>query len=216
MAPKLYIDFASPPCRAVLLAAKAINVELDLVELDLLKLEHLKPEFVKLNPLHTVPTLDDNGLVLCDSHAIMGYLIDKYSNDKSLYPEEVEKRALINQRLYFDAGILFARHLGAALSVLFEGAKEVTEKQVNDLNEAYGFIETFLQDNTYIAGNSLSIADFSILTTTTNSSVLIPIDEGKYPKISAWREKMRNLSFYDINQFGADKFRSMIEAKLKK
>lgn len=46
------IDFyytpGSAPCRAVLLAAKAVGVELNLKPLDLMKGEHLAPEFVKV------------------------------------------------------------------------------------------------------------------------------------------------------------------------
>lgn len=67
--------------------------------------------------MHTVPTLEDNGFVLYDSHAIMGYLVGKYAKDKSLYPEEVQKRAIIDSRLHFDSSILFARHLQAGVSL---------------------------------------------------------------------------------------------------
>lgn len=65
-----------------------------------------------MNPQHTVPTLDDNGFVIWDSHAINGYLIGKYGKDDALYPKDVEKRAVVDQRLHFDSGILFPR-LGA-------------------------------------------------------------------------------------------------------
>lgn len=34
MAPKLYMKYESPPCRAVLTVAKALDVELELVEVD--------------------------------------------------------------------------------------------------------------------------------------------------------------------------------------
>lgn len=46
------IDFyyipGSAPCRAVLLAAKAVGVDLNLKLTDLMAGEHLKPEFVKV------------------------------------------------------------------------------------------------------------------------------------------------------------------------
>lgn len=44
--------------------AKMIGVELELKTLNVLEGEQLKPEFVQLNPQHTIPTLDDHGLVL--------------------------------------------------------------------------------------------------------------------------------------------------------
>ena len=36
------------------------------------------------------------------SRAIMMYLADQYGKNDSLYPKDVKKRAIVNQRLYFD------------------------------------------------------------------------------------------------------------------
>lgn len=38
----------------------------------------------------------------------MTYLVDQYGPDETLYPRNPEARALVNQRLYFDLGTLFA------------------------------------------------------------------------------------------------------------
>lgn len=47
------IDFyytpGSPPCRSVLLTAKALGLELNLKTLDLHHGEHMKPEFIKVS-----------------------------------------------------------------------------------------------------------------------------------------------------------------------
>jgi glutathione S-transferase len=48
-------------------------------------------------------------LVLISSRAIIGYLADKYGKDDSLYPKDPKKRALVDQRLYFDIGTLYQR-----------------------------------------------------------------------------------------------------------
>lgn len=37
------------------------------------------------------------------------YLIDAKVPDSPLYPKDVKQRALVNQRLYFDAGTLYKR-----------------------------------------------------------------------------------------------------------
>ena len=41
------------------------------------------------------------------SRAIMSYLVDQYGNNARLYPKSPSARALVNQRLYFDIGILY-------------------------------------------------------------------------------------------------------------
>lgn len=72
--------------------------------------EQLKEDFIKINPQHTVPTLDDNGFILTESRAIGIYLAEKYFPDgHSLYPKDVQQRALINARLQFDCGTLYPR-----------------------------------------------------------------------------------------------------------
>lgn len=44
------------------------------------------------------------------SRAIMTYLVSQYSiDDDSLYPKDVRTRALVDQRLQFDLGTLYAR-----------------------------------------------------------------------------------------------------------
>lgn len=59
------IDFyyipGSAPCRAVLLAAKAVGVDLNLKITDLMKGEHLTPEFIKVRMpfgFGTCPSID--------------------------------------------------------------------------------------------------------------------------------------------------------------
>lgn len=70
----------------------------------------MTPEFLKLNPQHTIPTFVDGETVLWQSHAIMTYLVDKYGKpNHPLYPTDLAIRAKIQQHLYFESGVLFAR-----------------------------------------------------------------------------------------------------------
>jgi glutathione S-transferase len=117
MAPKLYLMQASPPCRAVLMVAKAIGLELDIEEVDKEALR--TPEMLELNPQHTVPILVDDDFVVWDSHAIAGYLVGQYGEDDTLYPKnDIRKRAVIDQRLHFENGVLYERCRTASVSPL--------------------------------------------------------------------------------------------------
>lgn len=50
----LYMTHYSMPVRAVLLAAEALNLKLELRNVDLTKRETLKPEFIKVNKSHNL------------------------------------------------------------------------------------------------------------------------------------------------------------------
>ncbi|XP_029341096.1 glutathione S-transferase 3-like [Acyrthosiphon pisum] len=60
----LYYTPGSPPCRSVLLTAKALGLEFNLIFMDLFKNDHMTPGFVKQNPQHTLPTLVHDGFIL--------------------------------------------------------------------------------------------------------------------------------------------------------
>nr|WET52665.1 glutathione S-transferase [Phaedon brassicae]WET52790.1 glutathione S-transferase [Phaedon brassicae] len=215
MAPTLYMIITSPPVRSVLMCAKAIGVDLKSVNVDLFVGDHHKPEFLKMNPQHTVPVLDDDGFILTDSHAIMSYLVSKYGKDKSLYPTDLQQRALVDHRLHFDSSILFARGLIVSWSVLFEGAKEIPQKLLDQLFEAIHMVEKFLQKTKYVAGDHVTIADFSFVTSITSWAPYLPVPLKEFPKITAWLKKMKELPYYSENQIGLDQFLQMVKTRIQ-
>ncbi len=97
----------SAPCRAVLLTAKMVGVELNLKSINLLAGEQMEPYFIKINPTHQVPTIDDAGFILYESRAICAYLANKYGKDDKLYSKVPKERAIVDQRLYFDMGVFY-------------------------------------------------------------------------------------------------------------
>jgi len=48
----------------------------------------------------------------------MAYLVDQYGQDDTLYPQNPEARALVNQRLYFDLGSLYANTFGYYVRII--------------------------------------------------------------------------------------------------
>lgn len=70
----------------------------------------------QINPAHTIPTFIDGDLTITDSHATIAYLVGKFGTDESLYPKDLAKRALVDQRMYFEAGILFQAMRDIAVS----------------------------------------------------------------------------------------------------
>ncbi|PNF22939.1 Glutathione S-transferase D7 [Cryptotermes secundus] len=204
----------SPPCRSVLLLAKRLGIEFNLKKVNILTGEQLTPEFIKLNPQHTVPTLDDNGFVLWESRAILGYLVNQYGKDESLYPTEPKKRAIVDQRLYFDAGTLHTRNAHYMEPVFFFGEAPKPEK-LEKINEALGYLNLFLEGQDWVAGDNITIADICLVVSVSNSEA-IGADISVFPNLVAWYEKMKTEleDYEEINQTGANVLGEMFRSKL--
>lgn len=190
----LYYAPRSAPCRAVLFTAKILGIELVLKQTNLQDGEHLKPEFLKMNPQHTIPTLNDNGFSIWESKAINIYLVEKYGKGSSLYPTDPDAKAVVNQRLFFDNSVLYQRYADAYYPYLFRGATIDPEK-VKKLEEAFEFLEIFLTDNDYVAGNVLTVADISIVTSVTTARA-VEFGIGKYKNVNKWLAKMQSIPGY--------------------
>ncbi|KAK5642217.1 hypothetical protein RI129_008384 [Pyrocoelia pectoralis] len=206
MAPILYKASWSPAVRSVYITAKVLNLTFDERDLNLLNGEHLKPEFLKLNPLHTIPTLDDGGNVICDSHAIDTYLVDKYGKDDSLYPKDLYQRALVNQKLAFNLGMLYPVLKEIDLAYIKGEIKKLRPKDVEEIKTIYNFVETFLTNCDWIALPTLSLADIHCYTTISSLNFHLNLNEKDYPKTCQWMKRCRNLPFFDGDDKGLKLF----------
>uniref|UniRef100_A0A182SAX6 glutathione transferase n=1 Tax=Anopheles maculatus TaxID=74869 RepID=A0A182SAX6_9DIPT len=194
--PVLYTIGLSPPCRAVELTANALGLELERKTVNLLAGENLKPEFLKLNPKHTVPVLDDDGTIIGESHAIMIYLVRKYGKSDALYPSDIVQQARVNEALHFESGVLFARLRFITELVFFARTTEIPDDRIEYVRKAYRLLEDSLSDD-FIAGREMTIADFSCISTVASTVGFIPLDKSEFPRTNAWMERMQRLPYYE-------------------
>ncbi|XP_053945501.1 glutathione S-transferase 1-1-like [Anastrepha ludens] len=199
----------SAPCRSVLLVAKSLGIELNKKLLHLSKGEHLTPEFLKINPQHTIPTLVDNGFALWESRAILVYLAQKYGKDDSLFPKCPKKQALVNQRLYFDMGTLYKAFADYYYPQIF--AKTPADPEMyKKIEAAFDLLNTFLEGNSYVAGDQLTVADLAVLASVSTFDVS-GFDISKYPNVAKWYETAKKVPGWEENYAGALEFKKFFE-----
>ncbi|CAH2086082.1 unnamed protein product [Euphydryas editha] len=209
----LYKQGASPPSNAVIMLGEIIRLKFDYKEPALLKLEHKSPEFKKINPMGTIPVLQDGDFIVSESHAIMKYLLGKYGSDKqeSLYPSDVHKRAIVDQCLFYDAGVYFNNLKVVAMPTLLYGLDKPSQAQLDDIDESYSVLEAYLQNNKYIASDHLTIADLSLGSTTTAMQAIRKIDENRFPRCVEWLTLLNTEEFFqNINNPGAALFAKLL------
>ncbi|KAG5679581.1 hypothetical protein PVAND_009141 [Polypedilum vanderplanki] len=181
----LYYTPDSPPCQAVILVIKQLKLEVTFKKVDLDNKEHLTPEFLAINPLHQVPTFDDNGFYITDSHAIIQYL----TTGSKLTSPDPHILARINQIMYFDFELF--RVIGEICIPLYYGQiNEPSQKALAVLFEKLHALEQFLKNRVWAAGEFLTGADFSLFATF-SAIYNCPIDLSKFETTMKWFEKCK-------------------------
>ncbi|KAJ3635657.1 hypothetical protein MTP99_008548 [Tenebrio molitor] len=215
MAPILYVFPPSPAARSVLMTAKAIGLNLQVKPLDFFKGEHLTPEYLEMNPQHTVPTLvDDDGFTFWDSHAINAYLVSRYAKSDDLYPRDIKRRGVVNQRLHFDSGVAFTTGSRVIFGILNDSKTSVDQEDVDNVNQVYAWLDEFLKGKLWMAGDSVTIADYNLFASTTNLNIIVPIDAKKYPRVAAWVKKLESRPEAEGNKKGLALLVTMVKSKL--
>lgn len=211
MSIQLYYFPPSPPCRAVLLTAEAIGLEMELIILNPMAGETLTPEYEQINPQRTIPFLIDDDLKISESRAIISYLVDQYGENDTLYPRNLGARALIDQRLYFDLG-LFASVFSYYMPVVRKETDTYDLTQYEKMTEAFRILDKFLEGHDYVTGHNLTIADFSLVASVTTAEAL-GFNLEDYENVSNWLEKVQTFApgYEKINSEPCEMFKKFVE-----
>nr|AIZ46901.1 glutathione S-transferase epsilon 8 [Cnaphalocrocis medinalis] len=202
----------SPACRAVMMALDAMNLSITEVDVNMDKGEHRSPELAVFNPLQTLPIFKDRELVICDSHAINTYLASRYCDSGRFLPKDPGGRALTEQVMHYDSGVLYPRYRAAAYPIMYENCRFVMPQNVCEIECAYRDLEGMLVGRTWVGGSWPTLADITVAATVSTLSVLVPIDKLRYPRLSGWLYRMSEEIYYiTANKKGLGEFARRID-----
>ena len=150
------------------------------------------PEYLKMNPNSLVPTIDDEGFVLWESHTIVRYLAAKHAMG-TLCPSELKARA--NAERWMDWAFTFQN----AMRNVFWGlirtppekrdAKAIEEGRLQSARLAE-ILERHLAQNRYVAGEAFTMGDIPI-GCEVQRYLRVPIERPSSPRLEAWFERLR-------------------------
>lgn len=145
--------------RAVLFAS-LLGLKPELIEVDLAAGEHKQPEFLALNPFGQVPVLEDDGVVVADSNAILVYLAKKTGRTDWL-PEDPAGAAAVQRWLSVAAGELAYGPCAARLITVF-GADFNAEEVIARAHVLLARLERHLSGRQWLAADHPTIADVAL------------------------------------------------------
>ena len=167
------------------------------------------PEYLaQVNPRGTIPAIDDDGVVLWESHAILIYLCEKHGWS-DLWPHDLLARARVNQYLHFhhrntrEIVVQWSRTLWPAVFGVtqpdpgwikrntFPGLENNADVVIQTLQ----IIDEMLTTTPFIAGAQLSLADIVAYEELGQNQARYAncTDYTPYPQIQRWLDRMANL-----------------------
>jgi len=150
----------------------------------------LSAEFLAVNPMGSVPSMDDDGFVLHESLAITLYLARKYGGDVS--PRDIAEEALMVQWSLFGATSIETPAL--KISSTIAGGKQDSEEGKTDievsarlLKRPFDALEKHLSNNSHMVGGRFTVADINVAEVVRYAQGYAPLFDSR-PALKAWIE----------------------------
>ncbi|MGF9566541.1 glutathione S-transferase [Neorhizobium sp. JUb45] len=187
---KLYNFPLSGHAHRALLFLSLLGIKADVIDVDLAKGAHKATDFLKLNPFGQVPVLDDDGIVISDSNAILVYLASKFDR-KDWLPDDLQSVAKIQKWLSVAAGEIAYGPAAARLITVFK-ADFRADEVIARAHQILGLINAELEQRRFIIGETPTIADIALY------SYIVSAPEGNvdlapHPQVRHWLARIEAL-----------------------
>ena len=187
---KFYFNGAPNPNKVALFLEES-GLPVELVPVDTRKGEQFKPEFLKVNPNGKVPAIDDDGVFVFDSNAILLYLAEK--TGKFLPPNTPQNRAQLYSWLMFVATGL-GPYSGQAVHFKNFAPKDLdyaVNRYLYEAHRHYKILDDHLATSKYMVGDTYTIVDMAFWGWVRMGAFILG-DEGfaKYPNVKRLLEEI--------------------------
>ena len=187
----LYITPLSPFCRKVRLLLKEKRLSFEVKDEPVWE---QREEFFKLNPAGEVPVLvDENGLTISGSYAIVEYLEEGYENSNFLGSTLAERAEIRRLTTWFDMKfyqevsqiILFERVFRRLVGGGQPDSDMIREARRN-IHYHLDYIAYLKRNRTWLGGEFMSVADFAAAAHISVLDYLGDIDWADVPEVREW------------------------------
>lgn len=182
---RLYRFRLSGHSHRVELFLSLLGVAFEMIDVELGHGAQKAPDFLALNPFGQVPVLEDRGLVLADSNAILVYLSSTFDRERRWFPQDPASAAAVQRWLSVAAGPLVTGPASARLVGIFN-AKYDLERAHMIAKNLFAVMNDHLQGaGGFLVAGRPTIADVALYTYTAHAPEG-RLDLAPYPAIRGW------------------------------
>ncbi|MEM7742862.1 MAG: glutathione S-transferase [Pseudomonadota bacterium] len=185
---KLYRNPKSGHCHRVELMLSFLDLPYETIDLDMANGAHKAADYLRISPLGQVPAIDDNGVTLSDSNAIITYLAETYASGDGWSGHTPHEKAEVQRWLSIAAGEIASGPCAARLVTVF-GVPLDHETAKAKAHALFKVMDAHLDGRSFLVADRLTLADVAAY------SYIAHAPEGgvsldAYPKITAWLERV--------------------------
>ena len=157
------------------------------------------PEYRAMNPNGRVPVIEDEGLVLWESNAIVRYLLARHAPDSAWYPADPRARATADKWMDWTS----SSFAGPFRTVFWGVLRTPAEKQdwaainaaIKECDELLNMADHALISQPYLSGNDIGMGDIP-LGSFIYAWFEMPIERAPQPHLQAWYERLKQRPAY--------------------
>lgn len=188
---RLYRNPKSGHCHRVELMLALLEVPYETIDLDMANGAHREPDYLKISPLGQVPAIDDNGVTLADSNAIITYLVERYGEPASWRGRDPLEAARVQRWLSIAAGEIAHGPCAARLVTVFDAPLDHEAAKASS-HTLLAMMEAHLDGREWLASDHPTLADIA------GYSYIAHAPEGgvsldSYPQVRAWLSRIEAL-----------------------
>lgn len=149
----------------------------------------LSPAFLAINPMGTIPSIEDDGLLVHESLAITLYLAKKYGG--ALGPQNAEEDAAMLQWAFFAATEVETNALkisSASIGEQTDDVKANIEVSARSLKRPFDVLEKHLTGKTWMVGERFTVADINVEEIVRYAQPHAPLFDSR-PALKGWLER---------------------------
>lgn len=187
---RLHTHPLSTYARRVHIALIEKSIPFQTITVDMAARQHRAPEYLALNPYGRVPTLEEDGLILYESAAILQYL-EATHPDPALTPADAKGRALVDMHLRL-CDLQMGRPAGTIIfPKRFLPRERWDEKAIASaqagIAKHLGILETHLAGHDYLIADRYTLADIAYIP----FLEFLPLMVDAIPThVADWRERL--------------------------
>jgi glutathione S-transferase len=158
-----------------------------------------EPSFRAMNPHGRIPVIEDDGLVVWESHAIIRYIAARYGAPR-FWPAEPRDRAPIDGWIEWAQATLQADFMGGVFWGFFRTPEAQRDwpsirRSVDLCARHFQLLDGVLAGQAFVAGEAISLADIPI------GALLyryfeLEIDRPPIPHVEAWYQRLTERPAY--------------------